>query len=49
MITSYDQISADDLVALQEERYADIADVEVLEFHQKQKAITSHQKNGWKI
>ena len=44
MITSYDQISADDLVALQEERYADIADVEVLEFHQKQKAITSQNQ-----
>ena len=44
MITSYDQISEDDLVALQEERYADIADVEVLEFHQKQKAITSQNQ-----
>ena len=45
MITSYDQISEDDLVALQEERYADIADVEVLEFHQKQKPITSKNQN----
>jgi hypothetical protein len=45
MITSYDQISEDDLVALQEERYADIDDVEVLEFHQKQKPITSKNQN----
>jgi len=44
MITSYDQISEGDLLALQEERYGEISDVKVLEFHQKQQLITSQNQ-----